>query len=68
MPPKSREERLFGAACLWVTLEKQGSPMASDIMQGTLEDLKLDASEVEAYLLGHREAVVAALKRGRHGG
>lgn len=68
MAPRSREERLFGAACLWLTLEATISPLDSDIMVGTLGDLNLDATEVEAYLAKHRSRVAEALKRGRHGG
>jgi len=67
MPPKSREDRLFGAACLWLTLEGSMSPRESDIMKGALRDLNLDAGEVEAYLAIHRAAVAEALRRGRHG-
>lgn len=65
MAPKSREQRLFGAACLKVTLEQNAtSASASTIFLDTLKDLSLVEAEVDAYLREHREEVERALVRG----
>ncbi|MGF1509023.1 MAG: hypothetical protein ACFB9M_05920 [Myxococcota bacterium] len=68
MAARSREERLFGAACVRVTLESAGGGLAG-LYADMLKDLELDASDVEAYLEAHREEVEVALaRRGkRHG-
>lgn len=69
MAPRTREERLFGAACLRVKLEKGGAPpAASEIYQATIQDLGLTESEVEAYLVNHRGTVESALASGRRPG
>ena len=62
MAPKTREERLFGAACLKITLERSGSGTAGgEIYRDTLRDLGLTDVEVDAYLDEHRAVVQAAL-------
>jgi hypothetical protein len=60
---KTREERLFGAACLRLTLERGSGHGAagSEIYRETLMDLELTDADVDAYLESHRDAVVAAL-------
>jgi hypothetical protein len=71
MPPKSREERLFGAACLKVKLEQTLGERAgaAEIYQDTLRDLGLTEEDVAVYLDAHRGTVVEALSKGRrHGG
>ncbi len=66
MAPRTREERLFGAACLRVKLEKGASPpAANEIYRATIQDLGLTETEVEAYLANHRGAVESALASGR---
>ncbi len=59
MPPKSRAERLFGAACLKLALDRTSGP--TEIYRETLVDLGLTEEDVEAYLTEHREAVQVAL-------
>ena len=62
MAPKTHEEKLFGAACLKLHLERSGQPAAAvEIYRGTLEDLGLTEEEVDAYVVEHRDAVIAAL-------
>jgi hypothetical protein len=63
LAPKSRQERLFGAACLKQQLERSPgvNASASEIYRGTLRDLDLEESEVEAYLREHQAEVEAAL-------
>lgn len=71
MPPKSREERLFGASCLKVKLEQTlgERSAASEIYRDTLRDLELSEEEVDAYIDAHRAEIVDALSKGRrHGG
>lgn len=65
MAPKTREERLFGAACLKVTLERNGGSAMNEIYKATLSDLGLEAEDVEVYLRTERERVEAALDSGR---
>lgn len=65
MAPKTREERLFGAACLRVTLERNGGSAMNEIYIATLEDLGLSAEEVDTYLQGARAQVESALNSGR---
>lgn len=68
MPPKSESERLFGAACLRVTLERSGlDPSHHEIYQGALSDLSLDDPRVMAFLAEHRASVETALdeRKGR---
>lgn len=63
---RTREERLFGAACLKLSLE--GRSEASEIYRGALRDLELTDAEVDAYLADHRrevEARLAAQRRNR---
>lgn len=65
MAPKSREERLFGAACLKMTLAENGSSESTNsIYEGALEDLGLTDEDVETYLRDHGSKVEAALVRG----
>ena len=60
--PRSRADRLFGAACLKVTLERSsGKKATGEIYEGALEDLQLTDDEVHHYLLEHRSTVEAAL-------
>lgn len=62
MPSKSHGERIFGAACVRVALERSGQdPASSGIYQGTLEDLGVDDESVLAYLSDHRREVEARL-------
>lgn len=64
MAPKTREERLFGAACLKLTLDRAGNPSqaaGSEIYRDTLNDLGLSEEDVEAYLAENRSLVQAAL-------
>lgn len=64
--PRTREEKLFGAACLKVTLSAHpGGADTSDIYRGALSDLGVTDAEVEAYLALHRAEVEAKLARGR---
>lgn len=65
MAPKTREEKLFGAACLKVTLERTGGSATNEIYTGTLCDLGLEDEEVVEYLRTERPRVEAALDRGR---
>ncbi|MBI4815484.1 MAG: hypothetical protein HY791_04470 [Deltaproteobacteria bacterium] len=63
---KTRPDRLFGAACLKLTLEGSGTEArASSIYQETLSELDLAEAEVDAYLDAHRAEVVKALAQGR---
>jgi hypothetical protein len=62
VPARTREERLFGAACLKVTLERSAGPAhRSEIYRGALEDLGLTDAEVDAFLAEERPAVERAL-------
>lgn len=62
MAPRTRDQRLFGAACLKLTLDRSGqAAAASDLYRGILQDLELTDEEVEAYLREHRPTVMAAL-------
>ena len=65
MAPKTRDERLFGAACLKVTLERTGGSAMTEIYTATLSDLGLTAEEVDLYLDHARTRVEAALDAGR---
>jgi hypothetical protein len=63
---RTREERLFGAACLKLSIE--GRTEASEIYQGALRDLDLTDADVNAYLAEHRRQVeerLAAQRRSR---
>ena len=60
--PRTREEKLFGAACLKVTLESRpGGAAGSEIYTGALEDLGVTDAEVDSYLAQHRVEVEARL-------
>lgn len=68
MPRKrSREEKLFGAACLKLTLEGalERGAAAIEIYEETLSELELTDAEVDGYLAAHRESVVRALEARR---
>ncbi len=67
MAPKTKEQRLFGAACVKLKLESLGQtdPQQSQLYRDTLHDLALTEAEVEKYLLTNRAQVEAALARGR---
>jgi len=56
---KTKDQRLFGAACLKLKLAGRG---ANEIYESTLADLDLTDAEVEAYLAEHRDMVEAALE------
>ena len=60
MPPRTREQRLFGAACLKVQLERAGISN-SEIYEGALSDLELTDAEVIDYLTRERNRVETAL-------
>jgi hypothetical protein len=63
---KTEQERLFGAACLRVTLERAGlDPSSHEIYQGALSDLKLQDAQVVAFLSEGRAQVESALDRSR---
>lgn len=70
MAPKTEQERLFGASCVRVMLERGGlQPQDNEIYQGTLADLGLEDSQVLAYLENHRSDVERALdQRGGRAG
>lgn len=71
MPPKTREERLFGASCLKLKLQKTLGERAGavEIYQQTISDLGLTDEDVDVYLDKNRSLVEAALAKGtRHGG
>lgn len=71
MPPKSREQRLLGAACVRVALERSGGSPDNEIYRGTLLDLGLTEADVNEYLLQHRAEVERRLdahRSGRRGG
>jgi hypothetical protein len=66
VPPKSRDERLFGAACLKLTVS--GSALAAgggEIYEATLRDLGLTDDEVIEYLRANEARVREALVRKR---
>lgn len=65
MAPKTREERLFGAACLKVTLERNGGSAMNEIYIATLDDLGLEPEEVEVFLESERPRVEEALAKAR---
>jgi len=59
---RTREEKLFGAACLRLTLESRNpSAASSEIYRGALSDLGLTEDDVEEYLRAHRGEVEARL-------
>lgn len=66
---KTQQEKLFGAACLKLTLEAAGGdPGKNELYQGALADLAVSDAEVQRYLEAHRteiEAALAAHRRGR---
>ncbi len=66
MAQRSKQERLFGAACLRLTLERAGTRVSgNEIYEGTLRDLGLTDDDVEVYVRDHRDEVQTALKSGR---
>ncbi len=66
MPPKSLEQRLFGAACVRRQLELQGSDAHEHpVYEGVLEDLSLEDEQVVEFLAENRERVDEALAKGR---
>ncbi len=60
MPKRTKEQRLFGAACLKLKLEARGGG-PSEIYESTLQDLDVTDEEVDVYLAEHRDMVQAAL-------
>lgn len=58
--PKSREQRLFGAACLRCTVDDDDGA-GHEIYKGALEDLELTDTEVRAYLAENEAEIRAAL-------
>lgn len=66
MPRRTKRERLFGAACLKLTLETGGVQVSgNEIYEGALRDLGLTDAEVDEYLRDNRREVREALKAGR---
>ena len=62
MPKKTHQERLFGAACVYVTLERSGlTADKNELYLSTLEDLEVSPDEVERYLSDERANVESAL-------
>jgi hypothetical protein len=60
MPPRTRAEKLFGLACVRITLLRRGlRPEDNEIYRGALQDLGCDDGEVLRYLDTHRAAVEA---------
>lgn len=60
VPARTRDEKLFGLACVRVTLECRGlRPEDNEIYRGALEDLGCEDADVTAYLAEHRSAVEA---------
>ena len=69
--PKTKDERLFSAAVLRRSFELRGDEHRAQfrfVYEGVLRDLALEEAEVDAYFIANREAVEAALGRGRRGG
>ncbi len=67
MAPKTEAERIFGAACLRVTLERSGhDPARSEIYKETLNELNLSDGQVMVFLDQHRREVESRLDE--HGG
>ena len=66
MPPRTKEERLFGAACLKAQLEKSGASGsgASGIYEGTIKDLGISDEEVCRFLTLNRAQIEEALSSG----
>ena len=68
MPRGTRQERLFGAACLKTQLE-HSNPSAEAgalaIYKEILKDLDLTDDEVDVFLNAHRVEVEQALRSGR---
>lgn len=62
MPPRTKAQKLFGAACLKVGLERGKGDLsgANEIYQGALEDLGLREDEVDQFLEEHRDDVERA--------
>lgn len=62
MPPRTKAQRLFGAACLKLGLERGQGQLAgaNEIYQGALVDLELTEDEVEQFLSEHRADVERA--------
>jgi hypothetical protein len=58
---RTKEQRLFGAACLKLMMEARGGG-PSEIYEQTLKDLDLTEDEVDVYLSEHRDVVQAALE------
>ena len=65
MPPRTKQQRLFGAACLKLQLEKAGAlgVGASSIYEGALQDLGLTDEDVTLFLESSREQVEQALRQ-----
>lgn len=69
MAPKTEQERLFGAACVRVTLERTGrDPTSVSLYVETLDDLDLSDEAVRRYLSEHRADVEAKLEAHRRAG
>ncbi len=64
--PKTRQERLFSAAVLRLSVELQDGQYKDGfrfVYEGVLRDLGLEETDVEAYLADHRAEVLAAIGR-----
>lgn len=63
--PKTREQKLFGAAVLKASFRLRGaleSPAFKGIYPGVLRDLELEDADVEAFIEAHRDAVEEAAR------
>lgn len=62
MPPRTKAQKLFGAACLKFGLERGQGTLAgaNEIYQGALSDLGLTEEEVDQFLSAHRDDVERA--------
>jgi hypothetical protein len=64
--PKTRAEKLFSAAVLRRSFELQEARYQDGfrfVYEGVLRDLELEESEVEQYLVEHRDEVEQAIRR-----
>jgi hypothetical protein len=67
--PKTEAERLFGAACVRVTLERAGhDPSTLSLYTETLGDLEVTDEAVTRYLVQHRAEVESRLDAHRGDG
>ncbi|MBI2375754.1 MAG: hypothetical protein HYV07_17290 [Deltaproteobacteria bacterium] len=63
---KSHSDRLFGAACIKLMLERTGgAAQGKSIYEETLAELGVTNEEVEAFVDGNRARIVESLSRSR---